>query len=200
MTATSPPLGVPRKSDYRTPMSTKPANPVLMGAIGAPHGVRGEVRVKSHTGDPMALGDYGPLFDRDGNAFEITSIRPSKTVVVIRFKQVNGREAAEALNGTELFVDRSKLPDDDLAEDEFFIDDLVGLDAVGADGTHLGSVVAVHNFGADDMIEMRPAGGGRTELYPFTHAVVPEIDMDAGRLTLIPPGEIIARPEKDEAQ
>ncbi|MBO6638560.1 MAG: ribosome maturation factor RimM [Roseitalea sp.] len=180
-------------------MSTKPANPVLMGVIGAPHGVRGEVRVKSHTGDPMALGDYGPLFDRDGNALEITGIRPSKTVVVVRFKQVNGRQAAEALNGTELFVDRSKLPDNDLAEDEFFIDDLVGLEAVGADGAPIGRVTAVHNFGADDMIEVRLAGGGRTELYPFTRAVVPEIEMDAGRLTLVPPGEIVARPEEDEA-
>lgn len=180
-------------------MNTTPANPVLMGVIGAPHGVRGEVRVKSHTGDPMALGDYGPLFDKNGNAFAITSIRPSKTVVVVRFKQVNGREAAEALNGTELFVDRSQLPDGELEDDEFFIDDLVGLEAVGTDGARLGSVVAVHNFGADDMIEVRPAGGGRTELYPFTRAVVPEIDMDAERLTLVAPGEIIARPEEDEA-
>ncbi|RKF07908.1 ribosome maturation factor RimM [Oceaniradius stylonematis] len=180
-------------------MSTKPSNPVLMGVIGAPHGVRGEVRVKSHTGDPVALGDYGPLFDKDGNLFEITAIRPSKTVVVVRFKQVNGREAAEALNGTELFVDRSRLPDGELEDDEFFIDDLVGLDAVDADGARIGAIVAVHNFGADDMIEVRPAGGGRTELYPFTRAVVPEIDMDAGRLTLVAPGEIIARPEEDEA-
>jgi len=180
-------------------MSTKPANPVLMGVIGAPHGVRGEVRVKSHTGDPMALGDYGPLFDKNGNAFDIVAIRPSKTVVVVRFKQVDGREAAEALNGTELFVSRSQLPDGELEDDEFFIDDLVGLETVDAHGTRLGAVVAVHNFGADDMIEVRPAGGGRTEIYPFTRAVVPEIDMNARRLTLVPPGEIIARPEKDEA-
>lgn len=192
-------LGAPDKSDYRKVMTTKPANPVLMGVIGAPHGVRGEVRVKSHTGDPMALGDYGSLFDKNGNAFEITAIRPSKTVVVVRFKQVNGREVAEALNGTELFVDRSQLPDGELEDDEFFIDDLVGLEAIGADGTPLGHVIAVHNFGADDMIGVRRVSGGRTELYPFTRAVVPEIDMDGGRLTLVPPGEITARPEEDEA-
>ncbi|WP_375566375.1 ribosome maturation factor RimM [Oceaniradius stylonematis] len=180
-------------------MSTKPANPVLMGVIGAPHGVRGEVRVKSHTGDPLALGDYGPLFSKDGAMFTVADIRPAKTVVVVRFRQVDGREAAEALNGTELFVDRSQLPDGELEDDEFFIDDLVGLEAIDADGARLGSVVAVHNFGADDMIEVRPADGDRTELYPFTRAIVPEIDMGAGRLTLIPPGEIIARPEEDEA-
>ncbi|MEQ8400910.1 MAG: ribosome maturation factor RimM [Roseitalea porphyridii] len=179
-------------------MNDKPTNPVLMGVIGAPHGVRGQVRVRSYTGDPLGLGDYGPLFDKSGHRFEVADIRPAKGIVIVTFAGVTGREAAEALGGTELFVDRSQLPDEDLDEDEFFIDDLIGLTAVSADGAPLGQVVAVHDFGGGDVIELRPERGGRTELYPFTRAVVPQIDLGAGRLTLVPPGEIVARPEEDE--
>ena len=186
------------KTDYRGAMNKTSSTSVLMGVIGAPHGVKGQVRVKSYTGDPLALGDYGPLFDTEGTAYEVVDIRLAKTVVVVTFKHVKGRDAAERLNGTELFIDRAQLPDNELQEDEFFIDDLVGLAAVSADGATIGQVVAVHNFGADDMLEIKPAGGGRTALYPFTREVVPEADIEAGRLVLVPPGEIIARPE-DEA-
>ena len=178
-------------------MDTKPPNPVLMGVIGAPHGVRGQVRVKSYTGDPLALGDYGPLFDDAGNRFEVAGIRPAKTVVVVTFKGIAGRDAAERLNGTELFVDRGQLPDDELEDDEFYIDDLVGMGAVDGDGARIGTVVAIHNFGAEDMIEVKPAGGGHSALFPFTRDVVPQIDLEARRLTLVPPGEIVARREED---
>ena len=114
---------------------TKPQNPVQMAVIGAAHGIKGELRVKTFTGDPLALGDYGPLYARDGRAFEIIDIRPANTVVVVRFKGVSDRNAAEALTGTELFVDRSMLPDDG-EEDEFYHADLIGLavrDETGAD-------------------------------------------------------------------
>lgn len=174
-------------------MTQKLSKPVLMGVIGAPHGVKGQVRVKSYTGDPLALGDYGPLSDKDGRIYEVVDIRPAKTVVVVTFKGIRGREVAEKLNGTELFVDRSRLPDDALEDDEFFIDDLIGLSVVDADGAPAGQVMAVHNFGADDMIEVKPAGGGRSELYPFTREVVPQIDFEVGHLVLIPPSEIIVR-------
>jgi len=100
-------------------------NPVLMGKIGAAHGIRGEVRVKSFTDDPMALGDYGSLYSSDGRKFKITNLRFSKTVVVTKFKGINSRNDAEALNGTELFIDRSNLPDD-TEEDEFYVTDLIG--------------------------------------------------------------------------
>ena len=93
------------------PMS-KPENPVLMAVIGAAHGIKGELRVKTFTGDPLALGDYGPLFAKDGRRFEILDIRPQGTVVVARFKGVGDRSAAEALTGTELFVDRAALAAD----------------------------------------------------------------------------------------
>ena len=106
---------------------------VLMAVIGAPHGVRGEVRVKTFTGDPLALGDYGPLFDAAGKSYTILDLRPSKTVVVAKIKEVPTREAAEAANGTELFVARAALPDD-LDEDEFYQTDLIGLSAVDEAG------------------------------------------------------------------
>ena len=81
-------------------------NPILMAQIGAPHGVKGEVRVKSFTGDPLALGDYGSLYDGDGRKFKVMRLRPSKNVLVVKFKGTNTREEAEALNRVELFIDR----------------------------------------------------------------------------------------------
>ena len=185
---------------------TKPDNPVLMGVIGAPHGVRGELRVKSHTADPLALGDYGTLYDSQGRAFDVTDIRPQKTVVVASFAQVTNRTQAEALNGVELFIDRSQLPDEELEEDEFFVADLVGLDVHDEAGAKTGEVIAVHDFGAGDLLEIAPVtpGGGLARkqafLVAFTRETVPKIDFDADRLTFIPPGEIEARGEEGESE
>ena len=184
----------------------KPENPVLMGVIGAPHGVRGELRVKPYTADPLALADYGPLYDSSGRSFDIADIRSSKNVVVVTFKQVRDREAAEALKGTELFVDRAQLPDEELEEDEFFVTDLIGLSAVDADGEKIGEIIAVHDFGAGDLLEVAPVtpSGGiarkQSFLIDFSRKTVPEIDFEARSLTLIRPTEIEARGEDaDEA-
>lgn len=177
------------------------SSPVLMGVIGAPHGVRGELRVKPYTGDLQALGDYGTLFDAQGREFDVIDIRPAKNVVVVTFEQVKDRTAAEALNGVELFIDRSQLPDEELEEDEFFIADLVGLAAHDEAGAKIGEIVAVHDFGAGDLLEIAPvtASGGLARksafLVEFTRVTVPDIDFDAGRLTLIRPTEIEARGE-----
>ena len=179
-------------------MKAKTGDMVLLGVIGAPHGVRGQVRVKSFTADPPAIGDYGPLHDADGNVYEVVDARPAKTVVVVTFKSVKSRDAAETLNGVELFVARDRLPDEALEDDEFYIADLVGLDTVDEGGAVTGRVVAVHNFGADDMIEVRLKANGRTDMFAFTHAVVPAIDFEAGRLTLVPPGEIVVRPGRED--
>lgn len=160
----------------------KPENPIQMAVIGAPHGVRGELRVKTFTGDPLALGDYGPLFSKDGRAFEVIDIRPTKTVVVVRFRGVNGRDAAEALNGTELFIDRSALPDDG-EEDEFYHADLIGLAVKDETGAAVGKVTAVQNFGGGDILEISHAGR-KGVLVPFTEAAVPEIDIKAGFLRI----------------
>jgi 16S rRNA processing protein RimM len=160
----------------------KPENPVQMAVIGAPHGIRGELRVKTFTGDPLALGDYGPLFAEDGRQFDIADIRPAKNVVVVRFRQVANRDAAEALNGVALFVDRSQLPED-LEEDEFYHADLIGLAVRDAAGAMLGRITAFHDFGGGDIMEIERSDGG-TVLVPFTKDAVPKIDLKGGAVTV----------------
>lgn len=153
----------------------KLTNPVLMAVIGAAHGIKGEVRVKTFTGDPMALAGYGPLFDKQGRAFEIADIRPQGNVVVVRLKGVADRNAAEALNGTELFVERGSLSDE-LEDEEFYHADLVGMDAVDGSGSTIGKVSAVQNYGAGDILEIEgPDLNG--VLVPFTKAAVPVVDV-----------------------
>lgn len=154
---------------------TKPQNPVQMAVIGAAHGIKGELRVKTFTGEPLALADYGPLYARDGRAFQIIDIRPANTVVVVRFKGISDRNAAEALAGTELFVDRSMLPDDG-EEDEFYHADLVGLEVRDDTNAAIGKVVAVHNFGGGDILDVTLAGR-KGVLIPFTQAAVPEVSI-----------------------
>jgi 16S rRNA processing protein RimM len=157
---------------------SKLKNPVQMAVVGAPHGIKGELRVKTFTADPLALGDYGPLFAKDGRSFEITDIRPANTVVVVRFKQVKDRNAAEALTGTELFVDRSALPDQG-DDSEFYHADLVGLAVRDETGAEIGKVAAVQNFGGGDILELT-LSGRRGMLIPFTQAAVPVIDIAGG--------------------
>jgi 16S rRNA processing protein RimM len=158
----------------------KPENPIQMAVIGAAHGIKGELRVKTFTADPLALGDYGPLYSRDGRAFEVVDIRPANTVVIVRFKNVNDRSAAEALAGTELFIDRSALPDEG-EEDEFYHADLIGLAVKDEAGAMIGKVTAVQNFGGGDILEIVHAGR-KGVLIPFTQAAVPEVDVRAGFL------------------
>jgi 16S rRNA processing protein RimM len=174
----------------------KPQNPIQMAVIGAPHGVKGELRVKTFTGDPLALGDYGPLYSRNGRTLEVLDIRPAKTVVVVRFKGVNDRSAAEALNGTELFIDRSALPDDG-EEDEFYHADLIGLAVKDETGASVGKVTAVQNFGGGDILEITHSGK-KGVLVPFTEAAVPEIDIKAGflRIDTLAAG-LVEEPEED---
>ena len=178
----------------------KPENPVLLAQIGAPHGVKGEVRVKSFTSDPMALADYGPLYSTDGQKFEITSLRPAKTMLVARFKGLKWRDEVEKFNRLELYVDRSLLPDDN-EEDEFYITDLVGMDVLNEAGEIIGIVIDMPNFGAGDMLEIKPTtlDGTKAQSYylPFTKAVVPRIDFDNGTLQVFPPSEISGRPEEN---
>jgi 16S rRNA processing protein RimM len=163
---------------------TKPQNPVQMAVIGAAHGIKGELRVKTFTGEPLALADYGPLYARDGRAFQIVDIRPANTVVVVRFKGVSDRNTAEALAGTELFVDRSMLPDDG-DEDEFYHADLVGLAVRDDTGADIGKVVAVHNFGGGDILDVTLAGR-KGVLIPFTQAAVPEVSIAEGFVRIDP--------------
>lgn len=156
-------------------------NPVLLGVVGAAHGVRGEVRVKSFTRDPLALRDYGPLFDKSGRAFEIESIRPQQEVVVVKFRNLGDRTEAERLKGTALFVDRSRLPPAD--EEEFYHDDLVGLAVRDESGAEIGKVTAVQNFGGGDVLELS-VQGHKGVLIPFTYAAVPEVSVRKGHIRI----------------
>jgi 16S rRNA processing protein RimM len=169
-------------------MSAQKTDDILLAIIGAPHGVRGELRVKSFTEEPEGFAEYGPLHDAKGRVFNVEMTRVSKSVVITRFAEIRSREDAEAVNGIELFVAREALPETD-DPDEFYLDDLIGLSVVSADGVALGEVKAVHDFGGGDILEIQ-FRNGKTELLPFTREVVPEIDLDAGTLTLVMPGEI----------
>jgi 16S rRNA processing protein RimM len=160
-----------------------------MGVFGAPQGVRGEIRVKSLTGEPGAIGGYGPLTDKGGTrTFAFESLRPLKDdMLVARVAAVSTRDAAERLKGVELFARRGQLPPP--SEDEFYYDDLIGLDAVDTAGDPIGRVVSLVNYGAGDVLEIAPAQGGETLLLPFTKQVAPRIDFDAGKIVVEPPRE-----------
>jgi 16S rRNA processing protein RimM len=149
--------------------------------IGAPHGVRGEVRLRSFTEDPMALMRYGALEAEDGSrAFELEAVRPAKSALVARFSGVTNRDAAAELRNVKLYVPRARLPE---PEDEtYYHRDLIGLAAVDPDGAAVGTVCAVQNFGAGDLIEIAPNAGGPSVLLPFTKAYVPAVDIPAGRI------------------
>ena len=162
------------------------AERICVAQIGGAHGLRGEVRLKSFTADPMAVSDYGPLTTEDGAAtFEIEAVRPAKGHLVARFRGIGDRDTAERLANVRLFVPRERLPP--LAADEFYHTDLIGLSAVTADGTEIGTVVAVHDFGAGDIVELLPQGGGTTIMLPFTAAFVPSVDIANGRIVVAPP-------------
>jgi len=167
-------------------------NPVLMAQIGAPHGVKGEVRVKPFGYDPLSLDQYGSLYSNDGRKFKIMRMRAAKNVLVVKFKGVNFRDEAQALNGTELYIDRSALTDD-MEDDEFYVTDLIGCAALGPDGTELGRVKDVPNFGAGDLIEITVKGSSETLLLEFSKKNVPEIDLDKKTITISLPEEVSER-------
>jgi 16S rRNA processing protein RimM len=158
---------------------------VLLGEIGAAQGLKGEVRLRSYTQDPASIAGYGALEDEQGRVIEIERVRVTPKALIARIKGVTTREGAEALTHTKLYIDPARLPAQE--EDEWYHLDLIGLAAIGQDGVAIGSVVGVHNFGAGDIIEIAPGGGGATVLVPFTRDTVPEVDVEGGRITLDPP-------------
>lgn len=168
-----------------------------MGRIGAAHGIRGEVRIQSFTDNPAALPDYSPFAtNKPDLIITVTTARLTKNVVVSKIKGVTDRNQAEALNGVELYIPRDRLPDI-TQDDDFYITDLIGLEARLEDGTILGKVHNVPNYGADDLLEVTIAPG-KTELYPFTRAVVPEIHIADGYLVVAPPAEVIVTENRDD--
>ncbi|NOJ43993.1 ribosome maturation factor RimM [Bradyrhizobium australiense] len=164
------------------------ASTICVARIGAAHGVRGAVKLWTFTEDPLAVKHYGPLTTKDGaRQFEVTHVREAKDHLVATLKGIATREDAERLNGLELYVARDKLPGTD--EDEYYHADLIGLAAVNAANEPLGRIIAIHNFGAGDIIEIAPAKGA-TMLLPFTNAVVPTVDLAGGRVVIELPQEI----------
>ena len=166
---------------------------VLLGVVAAPHGVRGLVRVKSFTEDPMAVGKYGPLSDETGKKrYRVEALSAARGAVLARIEGVADRNAAEAIRGLRLYVEREHLPA--TGEREWYEADLVGLAAVGRDGRDWGKVVAFHDFGAGSVMEV--SGGA---MLPFTDEAVPEIDVEGGKVVIDPPAGLLAGRETKEA-
>jgi 16S rRNA processing protein RimM len=159
---------------------------ICVGQVGAAHGVGGEVRLRSFTADPAAIADYGPLETEDGRTLRIEALRPAKDHFIARLSGINDRDAARALANAKLYVRRERLPEPQAA-DEFYHADLIGLAVVGPAGERLGTIVAIHNFGAGDLIEVQQAAGGPTQMLPFDAATVPVVDIAAGRIVVAAP-------------
>ncbi|HWZ41025.1 MAG TPA: ribosome maturation factor RimM [Bradyrhizobium sp.] len=161
---------------------------ICVARIGAAHGVRGAVKLWTFTEDPFAVTRYGPLLTKDGaRSFEVAHAREANGFLVATLKGVTTRNEAERLNGLELYVARDKLPATD--DDEYYHADLIGLAAETTAGEPLGKVIAIHNFGAGDIIEIAPASGA-TMLLPFTNVVVPTVDLAGGRVLIELPEEL----------
>jgi 16S rRNA processing protein RimM len=165
---------------------------VLLGVVAAPHGVRGLVRIKSFTDDPMKLAAYGPLSDEAGKkVYRVEALSAARGAVLARIEGVADRTAAEALRGLRLYVERNAMPD--AGEREWYEADLIGLAAVGRDGKDWGKVVAFHDFGAGSVMEV--SGGA---MLPFTDEAVPEIDVEGGKVVIDPPAGLLAGRETKE--
>jgi 16S rRNA processing protein RimM len=162
---------------------------VLLGVIIGAQGLKGEVKVKAFTATPEKLGAYGPLHAKDGRTFGIVSVRAMKDAAIVAFKGIDDRSSAERLKGVELFVSRAALPATD--DEEFYHADLIGLRAEDTEGRAMGTVRALHNFGAGDVLELARDDGDEVFL-PFTREVARQIDVEGGRIVIAAPEEVEA--------
>ena len=161
---------------------------ICIGSIAGSYGVQGEVRLKSFCAEPADIGSYGPLCTQDGTrSFTVHLTRPVTGGYGARLSGVATKEQADGLRGTALFVDRAKLPS--LPDDEFYHADLIGLSVHDTGGAAMGRVIAVHNHGAGDLLEIQPEGDATALLLPFTRAIVPTVDLRARRVVVdVPEG------------
>ncbi len=172
-------------------------NRVCVGVIVGAYGIRGEVRLKSFCDDPLAIARYGPLWcDSTARSHSIAITRPIKGGFAAWLTGVDSREQADGLRGTLLYADRTVLPDPE--EDEFYQSDLIGLEVFDEGGTTLGTVHAVLNFGAGDILEVRGADSDDAALLPFTAATVPTVDLAAGRIIVDPTDGLL--PERNSRE
>ncbi len=161
---------------------------VLLGHVAGAHGIRGEVVVKSYTADPADIDAYGSLTDATGTkSYKLKVVRVMPKGVVVRVAGVADRNAAEALKGTALHAARSALGDAEPGE--YFHEDLIGLEAVDPSGVRIGSIKAVENFGAGDLLEIARDGTAKTEFVPFVEAYVPDVNIVVGRVIIIMPAD-----------
>lgn len=156
---------------------------VCVGAIAGSFGVKGEVRLKSFCAEPAAISIYAPLSDESGNSYDVKITRTIKNGLAARLSGVSSKEAADALKGTRLFAPRDRLPE--LDDDEFYHADLLGMAVLDTGGTKLGSVKAVLNHGAGDLLEVNTGQG--VVLLPFSLAIVPTVDLAGRRIVVDPP-------------
>ena len=161
---------------------------ICVAKIGAAHGVRGEVKLWPFTQDPLAVQHYGPLSTMDGaRQFDVLHARVAKDHLDATLSGIANRDDAARVNGLELYIPREALPAPEA--DEYYHADLIGLSAIDAQGAAIGTIVAIHNFGAGDIVEIAPARGP-TLLLPFTNAVVPSVDLAKGHAVIELPAEV----------
>jgi len=169
-------------------LTASPSRLIRVGRVAGAFGVRGEVRISTYTQEPLAIAGYGALLREDGApAIVIKSARAAKDGVIAWVEGIADKDAADALRGLVLFVDRDRLPEPE--EDEFYLADLIGLAAVSPQGEALGKVRQVHDFGAGDLIEIQPDQGA-TWLVAFTREAVPMVDIAGGKIIVVRPAEI----------
>ncbi|MEL6960876.1 MAG: ribosome maturation factor RimM [Pseudomonadota bacterium] len=160
---------------------------ILVGTLAGAFGVHGDVRVKSFCADPSDIADYTPLARSDGAVITTMVLKgQTKGALIARVDGVSTKEEADALRGVDLFAERDQLPS--LPDDEFYHADLIGLAVMDTGGTELGRIKAVQSNGADDLLEVTGPGLTDTVLVPFTQAIVPTVDLTAGRVIIDPPG------------
>lgn len=162
---------------------------IVLGVITNAHGIKGDVTIKPFGQDPNSLTDYGPLTDKSGKqTFTILSLRHSKKdLYVARIKELTNRNMAESVKSTDLYIELSKLPEPE--EDEFYYHDLVGLEAKLSSGEIFGTVKAIENFGAGDILEILPQNSQKTVYFSFTKEIIPVVNVKEGYITIEPPAE-----------
>lgn len=171
---------------------------VILGAIAGAHGIRGQVRIKSFTEVAEDVAGYGPLSNEAGDrTFKLKITGQAKGVLLAKLDGVTDRNQAEALKGTALYIERSKLPDPQ--EDEYYHADLIGLRGETTSGEVIGEVIGIYDFGAGDLLDLKMEGG-RTVMLPFNAEVAVEVDLEAGRIVLDPPDGALDRPDPKDRE
>jgi 16S rRNA processing protein RimM len=162
---------------------------ICLGVIIGARGITGEVRIKTYTGTPEDITAYGSLRDETGGrTFEIADVRVIKGQASVRIEGINDRDAAEALKGIELYVSRADLPD--TGDGEYYHSDLIGLAVLGQEGEAVGTVKALYDFGAGDVLEIeRPEASD--VMLSFNEEMVTDVDIKAGRLVVDIPPELL---------